>query len=512
MEKAAAVYGDGRYKWAARVILENYRETMQQNPAWFHHHDLYGLALAFDCCDDSIQETIPDSSSKLIYRNNGSPERAMLRAGWEPGDTVAMISLASGNEHGHTDPLALNGLIGHGTILEDNGRNGVEPVYHNLLHVTDQPEDFPLPMTKVPDGRWQTLRGSFNSQRNYGRFRPEASFPFDYTHQVGNDIPRAFGYDPETEWVFLVGLKVYGEGYDFDLGSVTLVGDAGRRQITGFKNQQWIGLTGLDKDSEGHTSGRFRVTRTRSDNPAKEASDWATTVYIGVKLPGPFSIKNDGFDAIEMDYRFSGNKPADTIQLLCIGEESGYPRKWMFNELPHYPVRVRSFQDNIDHTHAQLDYDEKSLSGREIHRSRELFFTKRRQNEFLMVSDAVWVEDDAPYTAAPLWHVMNPVDLGEGWFEIVYEGRALIWLMPKEDSNVEVKAWKDLDRFEVGPYNSHIIYRSKQRRGGEPEHFETLIIPLQPDEDAREIKAGVNLTVSGNGRSLTLKGESHMLY
>ncbi|MBT3602602.1 MAG: hypothetical protein HN521_05985 [Candidatus Latescibacteria bacterium] len=209
MEKAASVYQDGRYKWAARVIFDNYKRTLQEKPEWFHHHDLYGLTLAFQCADDTVQEVVPNSSSKVIYRNNGCPERAILRAGWEAGDLLAMVSLASGNEHGHSDPLAINGLIGEGVILEDNGRSGVEPFFHNVLHVADQKEDFPVSKMKVPLDQWQTVRASFESQRNYGRFRPESSFPFDYTHQVGNDIPRAFAFDPEREAVFLIGLKVY---------------------------------------------------------------------------------------------------------------------------------------------------------------------------------------------------------------------------------------------------------------------------------------------------------------
>lgn len=505
MEQAAAVYQDGRFKWAARCLRENYQRTMEKDATWFHPHDLYGFVLAFECCDDDVQEVTPDGSSRVIYRNNGSVERAVLRSGWDPGDTVAMISLASGNEHGHTDPMAINGLIGHGTILEDNGRNGVEPFYHNVLHVTDRAEDFPVPRTKIPVGAWQTVRGSFGSQRNYGRFRPEASFPFDYTHQVGNDIPRAFGYDPEKEWVFLVGLKVYGEGYDFDLGAVTLVGEGGRREIADFENQAWIGLTSRETDSEGRSVGRFRITRPVSDNPEREASDWATTFYIGVKLPGPFSIANDGFDAIEMDYRLSGNTPADTIQFLCIGEEEGYPRKWMFNELPHYPVQVRSFDDCDDSTRVQMDYNENSLSGRRINRSREVYFSKERENPFLVVADSVNVEDDRPYTAGPLWHVMNPVDLGEGWFEIAYEGRALIWLMPKEGTEVEVNAWEDLDRFEVGAYNSHVIYRKKACRDGGVEGFDTLIVPLMPGEDGKAVKAGVRVSGRGRERSVTIR-------
>jgi len=511
MEKAASVYEDGRFKRAARLIFENYERTLVAQPDWFHHHDLYGLALAFESADDAIEETSPNSVSKLIYRNNGNPERAMLRAGWDPGDLVGMISLASGNEHGHTDPLAINGLIGDGVILEDNGRNGVEPYYHNLLHVADNPDDFPIPRAKVPAGQWQTLRISFQSQRNYGRFRPEASFPFDYTHQVCNDIPREFGYDPTSEWVFLLGMKVYGDGYDFDLRSVTLVGDQSERQICDFEHQEWIGLTDAIDTPDTGKAGRFHITRTESDNPAKEASDWSTTVYIGVKLPGSLSIAHDGFHSVDVDYRFTGNTPTDTIQLLCIGEENGYPRKWMFNELPHYPVQIRSFQDNPDHTHGIFDYSEKTLSGRMINRNREVYFTKHFEHDFLLVSDTVQVADGEAYTAAPLWHVMNPVDLGGGWFEITYEGRALIWLLPKDDTVVEVQPWERLDRFGVDTYNTHLLYRGKHCHGTQWERFETLIVPLGRGEVPEAVLNSVALTSSDTDRVLTISDYRHVL-
>lgn len=510
LEKAAAVYQDGRFKWAARVVFENYQKTLQEDPAWFHPHDLYGLTLAYQCADDSVVEVMPNSSSKLIYRNNGHVERAMLREGWQSGDLLVMVSLASGNEHGHSDPLAINGLIGEGVILEDNGRKGVEPAFHNVLHVTDEAEDFPLPPTLVPADQWQTLRASFDSQRNYGRFRPEASFPFDYTHQVGNDIPRAFAFDPEREWVFIIGLKVYGEGYTFDLGSVTLVGDHSRRVITDFQNQTWVGLTSVESGVDGKSMGRFQVCKTVSDNPAKEGSDWATTVYVGVKFSEPFDIEDDGFHSFEMDYKFSGATPEDGIHLLCMGEKGGYPRKWMFNELPHYPVQVKTFQDNVAFTHGIFDYVETSLSGRTIHRGRELFLTKKRSHNFLWVRDRVFVEDLDAYMAAPLWHVMHPIDLGEGWFEVTYEGRALIWLLPKENSTVEVKTWEGLDRFQRDPYHTHLIYRGKMCDGQEEEVFETLIIPLKSGEDGKAVKKSVSLVTTPE-RVLTIGDETHIL-
>jgi hypothetical protein len=509
LEKAATVYQDGRFKWMAGVIFENYQKTLQETPDWFHPHDLYGLTLAFQCADDSVVPVMPNSHSKLIYRNNGHVERAMLRAGWQAGDLLAMVSLASGNEHGHSDPLAINGLIGEGVILEDNGRAGVEPAFHNVLQVTDEIEDFPLPQTRVPDGQWQTLRASFDSQRNYGRFRPEASFPFDYTHQVGNDMPRAFAYDPKREWVFIIGLKVYDQAYTFDLGAVTLIGDRSQRVITDFQNQTWVGLSSVIDKGEGRSIGRFEVHKTVSDNPAKEASDWATTVYIGVKFSEPFSIAADGFHSFEMDYKFSGTTPEDTIHLLCMGEAGGYPRKWMFNELPHYPVQVKTFQDNLDFTHGVFDYTEKSLSGRTIHRSRSLFFTKHYKHNFLWVRDRVFVEDLDTYMAAPLWHVMHPVDLGDGWFEVRYEGRALIWLLPKPNSHIVTKAWKGLDAFQRDPYNSHVIYCGKVCDGGEEEWFETLIIPLGNGEDGKKVKEMVQLT--SDKRVLMIGSERHDL-
>ena len=363
----------------------------------------------------------------------------------------------------------------------------------------------------MPDSQWQTLRASFQSQRNYGRFRPEASFPFDYTHPVGNDIPRSFSFVPEREWVFIVGLKVYGQGYTFDLGKVTLVGDRSQRVITDFATQAWVGLSSVENGPDGQDFGRFHVTTPVSDNPAKESSDWASTLYIGVKFSDCLSIANDGFHSFEMDYRLSGQMPEESIHLLCIGEEGGYPRKWMFNELPHYPVRVKSFGDTADFTRGVFEYTEKSLSGRIIQRTRDVFLTKGKKHDFLLVSDSVFVEDLDVYTAAPLWHVMDPVDLGEGWFEIAYQGRALIWLMPKLGSQIQVKSWDGLDPFQRDPYNSHVIYRGKTCEGGELEQFETLIIPLKPGENAVELRDSVSL-VTESHRVLTIGSEHQILW
>ena len=128
-----------------------------------------------------------------------------------------------------------------------------------------------------------------------------------------------------------------------------------------------------------------------------------------------------------------------------------------------------------------------------------------------MVSDRVSIEDQHSYMAAPLWHVMNPVDLGDGWFEVAYEGRALIWLLPKNDTEVKVQSWSALDHFNAGPYNSHLIYRGKECRGGEEERFETLIMPLQPGEDGESVKNTVRLEVS-NERVLKVGAEQQILY
>lgn len=180
-EKAASHYSDGRFKWAARRILDyafqqkfwkNARNAEKKGdlPLATRHAidaavllETYGLVLAALWSDDGVNERIPRTLSTVTHRwlpTQESPfvtgeraeEKLVLRSGWDEQDMFLMVALLKRMWHHQYDAGAVLMLTCSGSVLlHDTGYFWHEPRFHNGLLVRAEGEEFLGPQKSFCD-------------------------------------------------------------------------------------------------------------------------------------------------------------------------------------------------------------------------------------------------------------------------------------------------------------------------------------------------------------------------
>jgi len=140
MEKWAAVYNDGRFRWIANRIFEWTLDGESEMWQWGNiNYDTMRLIMnAHLVSNDSITPVKPSSSSLLSYRKKllincdmarddsgyyslvteyDMPDKIIFRTGWEPEATMTMIELCTPTEHCHNDTGSINSMIHGGSML-----------------------------------------------------------------------------------------------------------------------------------------------------------------------------------------------------------------------------------------------------------------------------------------------------------------------------------------------------------------------------------------------------------
>jgi len=139
MEKWASVYRDGRFKWAAHRLFEYTLAHEKEMWQWGNINDstAEGLMDAWLAADDSIAEKEPELGSLVTYRKAARwtsreerktgrwfelldetiPNKLILRTGWQPEDTYALVELCPPMGHGQGDAGSINYLVSKGSVL-----------------------------------------------------------------------------------------------------------------------------------------------------------------------------------------------------------------------------------------------------------------------------------------------------------------------------------------------------------------------------------------------------------
>jgi hypothetical protein len=139
MEKWATVYRDGRFKWVAHRLFEYTLAHEKEMWQWgnINNSTAEELMDAWLAADDSIAEKEPDLGSLVTERkaarlvpkaqrtkgrwfelqDKSIPNKLILRSGWQPEDTYALIELCPPLGHGHSDAGSINYLLSQGSVL-----------------------------------------------------------------------------------------------------------------------------------------------------------------------------------------------------------------------------------------------------------------------------------------------------------------------------------------------------------------------------------------------------------
>jgi len=156
MEKWAAVYKDGRFRWAAHRLME----FMQDHKAEYERAGLMDSFIehfidAYEWADESIAEQEPTTGSTVTYRKGlrktshevekesllwaeltqqTIPNKLIFRTGWRAADTYAMVELCPPIGHGHVDAGSINCLTSRGSVLlADTPYLIKDPRFHNAF-------------------------------------------------------------------------------------------------------------------------------------------------------------------------------------------------------------------------------------------------------------------------------------------------------------------------------------------------------------------------------------------
>lgn len=492
-EKAAATYQDGRFKWIADQLMEGWKAELAAD-IHQHPHDLMGLSFACRWCDDTVSAEIPIDSPALITRNSGVPERLVLRSGWGRDDLFAAVSLSDRNEHGHNDPLAINGLQAAAILLEDNGRETYGDYCHNVLYTCDEPEDYPEPRYREKPGVRQTIRLDFRSVRHFGHFNNDYSMPVKRKHPVRHkELPAMFDYDPAEEWVFLMRWLGIGS-YTCRIEEIRLVSDDGCRILTDFESDReaWEGLTAV----EG-TVGRFDFDFASKMDEIPDDMNQLPPIFIGRRFPYSLDLETSGYEALEIDYKIEGNRPEEDFHLICIGGAAGYPRQWYTFAIPQNGAEMNRYEETDEYCYTVCRSSGNTRTRRNFNKQREILFVK---NRYVWVKDSVQYRDEKPFTAGPLWQVKKILSTGENWAVVEAEQRLLIYFLPKENAVIDVAEWDGAEQETRGSrFNRYTFFQRLTTASQQAVCFDTLLIPLGEDDVPERIVSSIIVTHGADG-------------
>ncbi len=157
-EAAAAVTGDGTYRWAAQRLVEGHqRNLLVENPLLHAYEDHRSLPLAYILADESIEPVAPDLASdvrtaayaeyvqkqeredfggrRYLMRDREVPWKMVQRDGEGRDAWWSLWGLMPLKGHGHADAPALLGLFADGTIfLHDTAYHHKQWLDHNLFY------------------------------------------------------------------------------------------------------------------------------------------------------------------------------------------------------------------------------------------------------------------------------------------------------------------------------------------------------------------------------------------
>ncbi len=168
LEKGAAVYRDGKMKWAAHQLFKTNIYGKGQAFFWY----VKDLADAYLWADDSVAEEMPQDKSRLVLEDYVG-KKVVFRSGWDPDATYLFLNYLEDapfgidgkehiintipvetekNHHGQADENAICLLMKNGaTLLHDSGYRETgttgpdgefrADTYHNRLIVREGSAD-----------------------------------------------------------------------------------------------------------------------------------------------------------------------------------------------------------------------------------------------------------------------------------------------------------------------------------------------------------------------------------
>ena len=502
MEKAAAVYRDGRFKWAAHKLFQ--AEYAKMNPATvksYNGYDLMGLAGAYYWADDSVAEVVPSTLSTVTYRTNGAPDKATFRAGWGEKDMFVMLDLLNGCEHGDNDALAVISVAKDGlTYLHDSaGRNQSN---HSAPLAAETTADFPTRDYDAKSG-WQHAAFALEQNWSWGTIHGVSRYSDAKRPAL---LPASYGYDPKRQFAFAVlGYDAWRGSGKIYIDDIKLIDAQGKATVIESFEEAAAGWQGTNfaRVAGGKAGTWCGMAEFNSGQPAP---------FIGKVFNLPLDVHAGPFQRIEFWYKIEGASADFKTKnmTVTIGDRWMYPRNYPFFLNPQFPTIQKAFFDGRAGTYGDFAIDEIDEAGRALTREREVLFAR---NKFIWVRDTFQLKDAGTYVCGPVWRVADHSRINENTFDARGEGPMLIHLVPRADQ-VTAATTKTVEGERSQPElrNRSVIYHYWQGQGPRANvTFDSILIPHSTAGEARALAASIRVLYDRDGATLLQVGEDLLL-
>ena len=349
LEKGAAVYGDGKMKWAAHRLYQRHAKEigLTASPE---------LVEAYLWADERVEPVQPTDGSRLVLEDYVG-KKVVFRDGWDPNATYLFLNFmddapfgidgkeflintinveAEKNHHGHADENAINCLMKNGALLlHDSGYRETSStgpdgqfradVFHNKL----------VARKGLADPDWRLLPFLLDGGRykfvdtKLMHFFPFTDIEISRTRlsdaQMHYRWDRLISYDKTRDWFILFDIvkTLKRDAYTFATLYYT-------QDIVAFdeKNQSWFDT-------------RYRTINNRSFAPPGGADDPET--HLLIVFPEAEKYRQ-GAEQLRRAYQretciysvLSDSLPADTLLVfpsLLIPHRSDEPAEKIMQEL-----------------------------------------------------------------------------------------------------------------------------------------------------------------------------------
>lgn len=507
LERAATVYKDGRFKWAAHQTMRNFLQNFDMKKT--DGHQALGLAFAMLWADDSIKEIRPDYGSTLLRRNIGHLEKMFLRSSMEPDAFNVVVDFLNGCEHGDNMALSIVSVINNGgqSLLDKAGRDISN---HSVPLIREKREDFPYLQKPWTFNRWNNTSYDLKLFWSWGNFPGGASSKMP-TVALGSEpmFPAKFAYDPAKELAFILNFSGSGKAYVY-LDNVRLVKDG----TTPDKPAKVLVLDDFEKDTYGWLGNHKQVDGgVNGKQCGRFLIDFAESSYIGKIFPVPLYVYDSEYDRIEFDFRIeqiAGN--FDRWFVLHVGDNSGTTRNYPSMHMQNYPAKNEFFQENKRSTFAGFRLDDKGETGKVRTTEREFLFAK---DKFLWVRDSFKPSADEPFAVGPVWQIGELTGArGDNWYDTRIDTNLLIFFPKKPYGALEMISNPTPKGFEPGykkQYPALITYFVDGAKPKQEYVFDTILLPHDGKGNANKLAESIKVLHDKDNVTLIAVGEDWML-
>ena len=392
MERAAAAWGDGRFRAAAWLVWNRYfSDGRTPAPETISPDDVLGLALAAQWAKDPVAPTdTPAPPVRLLRLPNGKPWKAILTG----GDTWTLIDLHVGGEHGHNDALAVVAVVRNREIvLTDNGRYAHGATFHNRPVVVHSKNDLPLSRDLQEQSRrmrqrhlrpeeWNHYRLPLSHHYIWGNFQGDMGLPTLHRGQYHPDIPHELS-PTAKQASFLLDFR--------GMGGIT----AHLRNVQ-FEMPQGVSKIDLAKTVREGEPGAPRV---KGGEAAWRMDLVPDSQYVGIAFPNPFP----GGEAREgwLNFDLLVEEDPGARAILCsvvLGDSEGYPKRWLDEDNGAGQVSAEILDEGRA-LKATLDGVTSSGQAYRIERRMEA-----GQDGSVKIADQFENKGEAAVAGATLWH------------------------------------------------------------------------------------------------------------